>query len=304
MSNYNDDLQKKLANQILKLNERYLNHMQKIEDGFRGCNLATGGASGSGFSGGNFGTCEYKKNYAGGARITASLPEFKPISEVAPELKPVSLPEQQEFTLPTIESTNAEPKQDEDSWFHKAVKHVVNFFGGRKPTAKEKKEIELIFKNRGHDIKSPKQPLKGGFKVGDLGNMDFWNNIRIEGGKKTKLKGGFNLGDLGNMDFWKNLRVEGGCNPTAEGAGGSKQLKGGNWIDDIGDFFTNSVNATKDAVVSGAHSIGLGKTRKVKIVKTKKKPTARAELVRKIMGEHNCSMVEASSYIKQNKLQY
>lgn len=65
----------------------------------------------------------------------------------------------------------------------------------------------------------------GGFSLGDLGNMDFWNNIRVGGG----MSGGFRLGDLGNMDFWNNIRVEGGG------------MSGGFRLADLGnkDFWNN-----------------------------------------------------------------
>ena len=300
MSNYNDDIHKKMSDEIMKLNQQYIDHIKKIEDGYRGRDF--GGNHSSGVS-------EYKKNsYEGGRlmnRATAhdaakALPEQKKIQIIQPPV------ETQQFQLPHEEQEQptrgrqqvGQPQEDE-GWFHKAKKWVGDFFGGRKPTKKEREEIEKIFKARGHDISS-KSGLKGGFKLGDLGNSDFWNSINVSGGKKPKgLKGGFKLGDLGNSDFWNGITISGGKKP--------KSLNGGNWIDDIGDFFTNTVaNGIKDGVTTvanGVQSIGLGKKGKiVRATKGKGKPNVRALIVKRIMHEKGLNLPQASKYVKDHNL--
>ena len=299
MSNYNDDINRSISNQILKLNQQYINHIKGIETGMNG----------SGFSGGNEGMKEYQKDSyheKGGARLSTKPVKLDPIQEVKPEIKSVAASvasEPQSFQLPTQESE--QPKED-DGWFHKAKKWVGDFFGGRKPTKKEREEIEKIFKLRGHDIKS-KGKLRGGFKIGDLGNTDFWNSLRIEGGSKPAdmpdMQGGFKIGDLGNTDFWNGLRVEGGKKPKG------KALKGAGFFDDIGDFFSNTKNGITDAVANVtrkgqklAHDLGLGKPQKKKATKGAGKPNARASIVKKYMDENKCSMIEASKKVKSLNL--
>jgi hypothetical protein len=68
----------------------------------------------------------------------------------------------------------------------------------------------------------------GGFKVGDLFDKKYWENLNVSSGSGYSggnelgapdlerdrfgagTSGGFNLGQLGDANFWKNLRIEGG----------------------------------------------------------------------------------------------
>ena len=94
----------------------------------------------------------------------------------------------------------------------------------------------------------PHQPsgMSGGFALGELGDSDFWNKLKISHKNDFKMSdlsdpsfwksisvgsglntphcsGGFALGDLGDMDFWRKLRVEGGG------------MSGGFALGDLGD---------------------------------------------------------------------
>lgn len=329
MSNYNDNQQRKISREILRLNQQYINHLKNIEEGR--------GLSGGGFSGGRGGSCEYVKKggcslatgYAGGARMTTkqktnpepieegnwlsnmfgkkTTPKPKTETEFVPYQYPTPLhkPDVQEFILPEYEhdEPTPTPAKEEKGWFDTAKDWVSSFFGGKRPTKKQRLEIEAIFRSKGHDIGNSNNKTKGGFKLGDLGNMDFWNSINISGGqkpklkgsswssnsgnswdvdvfngvKKPKLKGGFKLGRLVDGDFWSNLDISSGNNKSKDG------FKVGDLAD--ADWWSN-LNISE-----GGKKSCKGKGM-----------TARSMLVRKIMKEKHLNLPQASAYIKQNNL--
>jgi hypothetical protein len=105
----------------------------------------------------------------------------------------------------------------------------------------------------GEKKRGRKAKMEGGFKVGDLFTKDFWNNIKVEGGKKLTKKhkqfmiGGFKLGDLGNMDFWNSISIGGKAPTQAQ----KKALIGGFKLGDLGnlDFW-------KNITISGGSRLG------------------------------------------------
>lgn len=160
-----------------------------------------------------------------------------------------------------------------------------------------------------------------GFASGSFRDTGY-ESVEGAGSKEYHKVGGFKIGDLGNSDWWKGLRIEGGKHalavmpdtfegpavvPVGKGRSGGVRLGLPDKL--AGGDMPSNERVVPKAQMPGSSLSGMGKDKELqpdrKAVRGQGRSGGgdgrkrRAEIVKEYMKKHGCKMIEASKKVKE-----